>query len=75
MSWNVVLWNDPINLMDYVVWVLCSVLGRSEGEARRMTLAAHDAGRVVVDVTAREQAELQALRLRNHSLRVTLEAA
>ena len=75
MSWNVVLWNDPVNLMDYVVWVLCSVLGRSQDEARRMTLAAHDTGRVVVDVRSREQAEMQALRLRNHSLRVTLEAA
>ena len=75
MSWNVVVWNDPVNLMDYVVWVLRSVLGQSEEEARRMMLAAHDTGRVVVYVSSREQAEMQALRLRNHSLRVTLEAA
>ena len=74
-SWNVVLWNDPVNLMDYVVWVLRSVLGRSDEEARQMMLAAHDSGRVVVDAGSREQAEMQALRLRNHSLRVTLEAA
>ena len=75
MSWNVVVWNDPVNLMDYVVWVLRSVLGQSEEEARRMMSAAHDTGRVVVCVSSREQAEMQALRLRNHSLRVTLEAA
>jgi ATP-dependent Clp protease adaptor protein ClpS len=74
-SWNVVLWNDPVNLMDYVVWVLRSVLGRSAEEARRMMLAAHQSGRVVVDGGSREHAEMQALRLRNHSLRVTLEAA
>lgn len=73
--WNVVLWNDPVNLMDYVVWVLRSVLGLSEEDARRMTLAAHHSGRTVVDGGSREQAEMQALRLRNHSLRVTLEAA
>ena len=74
-SWNVVLWNDPVNLMDYVVWVLRSVLGRTEEEARRMMLLAHQAGRVVVDVRSREQAEMQALLLRNNSLRVTLEAS
>ena len=74
-SWNVVLWNDPLNLMDYVVWVLRSVLGRNEDEARKMMLRAHDEGRVVVDVRSREQAEMQALLLRNHSLRVTLEAS
>ena len=73
-SWNVVLRNDPVNLTDYVVWVLRSVLGRSDEEARRMMLLAHEAGHVVVDVSSREQAEMQALRLRNHSLRVTLEA-
>jgi ATP-dependent Clp protease adaptor protein ClpS len=75
MSWNVVLWNDPVNLAEYVVWVLRSVLGASEKEARRMMLVAHDTGRVVLEVLSREQAEMQALRLRNHSLRVTLEEA
>ena len=73
-SWKVVLWNDHVNLMEYVIWVLRSVLGESEEAARRMMLQAHDAGRVVVDVHSREQAEMQALRLRNHCLRVTLEA-
>lgn len=73
-SWNVVLWNDPVNLTDYVVWVLRSVLGRNDEEVRRMMLLAQEAGHVVVDIGSREQAEMQALRLRNHSLRVTLEA-
>jgi ATP-dependent Clp protease adapter protein ClpS len=40
-----------------------------------MMLVAHDTGRVVLEVLSREQAEMQALRLRNHSLRVTLEEA
>ena len=46
-SWNIVLWNDPVNLMDYVVWVLRSVLGRSDEEARRMMMLAHEAGHIV----------------------------
>ena len=31
--WNVVVWNDPVNLMEYVVYVFRKLFGHSPEEA------------------------------------------
>ncbi len=71
--WNVVMWNDPVNLMEYVVWVLRRLFGYPEGEATRLMLTAHREGRAVVAACPREQAELAVHRLHHHGLQATLE--
>ncbi len=71
--WDVVVWNDPVNLMSYVVWVLRSLFGYGEQEATRLMLAVHHEGRAVVASEPREQAELAVTRLHHHGLWATLE--
>ena len=46
--WQVVVWNDPINLMTYVVYVFRKLFGFSEAKATKLMLAVHHEGRTVV---------------------------
>ncbi len=71
--WQVVVWNDPVNLMSYVVWVLRSLFGHSKDEATRLMLQVHHQGRAVVSSGPLEKAELDCHRLHHHGLWATLE--
>lgn len=73
LPWQVVVWNDPVNLMDYVVWVLRRLFGHSLAEATRLMLAVHHEGRATVNQGPREQAEMDAYRLHQHGLWATIE--
>lgn len=73
LPWDVVVWNDPVNLMDYVVWVFRRLFGHSEEEATRLMLAVHHEGRAVVASGPRERCELDVYRLHHHGLWATLE--
>lgn len=55
--WRVVVLNDPVNRMSYVVMVLRRVLGFAESRARQHMLEVHEQGRSVVWTGTREQAE------------------
>jgi ATP-dependent Clp protease adaptor protein ClpS len=46
--WRVIVLNDPVNLMSYVVLVFRKVFGCDEPTARRHMLEVHERGRSVV---------------------------
>lgn len=71
--WDVVVWDDPVNLMSYVVWVFRKLFGYPETEATKLMLQVHNEGRAVVDSGPREQAEMSAFRLHHHGLWATVE--
>ena len=71
--WKVVLWNDPVNLVEYVVYVLRALFGHSREKATELTMKVHTEGRAVVADGPREQAEIDCLRLHSHGLWATLE--
>jgi ATP-dependent Clp protease adaptor protein ClpS len=73
LPWQVVVWNDPVNLMDYVVWVLRKLFGHSIEEATRLMLAVHNEGRATVSEGPREQAEMDCYRLHQFGLWATIE--
>jgi ATP-dependent Clp protease adaptor protein ClpS len=73
LPWQVIVWNDPVNLMDYVVWVLRRLFGHSVEEATRLMLAVHNEGKATVAQGPREQAEMDAYRLHQHGLWATIE--
>ena len=73
LPWQVVVWNDPVNLMGYVVWVLRRLFGHSVEEATRLMLAVHNEGKATVAQGPREQAEMDAYRLHQHGLWATIE--
>ena len=55
--WLVVVLNDPVNLMSYVVMVFRKVFGFSVEKARKHMLEVHEEGRSVVWAGEREKAE------------------
>ena len=73
LPWRVILWNDPINLISYVTWVLQNALGFSSPKATELTMEVHNNGRAIVSHGPREKAELDATRLHQHGLWATLE--
>jgi ATP-dependent Clp protease adaptor protein ClpS len=70
--WLVIVWNDPINLMSYVTWVLQKLFGYSLPKATQLMLQVHNEGRSVVASGPREKAELDCFRLHAHGLWATM---
>jgi ATP-dependent Clp protease adaptor protein ClpS len=70
--WIVIVWNDPINLMSYVTFVLRKLFGYSKEEATRLMLQVHNEGRAVVSSGEKEKAEFDVARLHAHGLWATL---
>jgi len=73
-QWRVVVLNDPVNLMSYVVLVFKKVFGFNEPTARRHMLEVHEQGRSVVWTGLREKAEAYAFTLQQWHLTTVLEA-
>lgn len=73
--WQTVVWNDPVNLMSYVVHVFRTYFGFSKDEATRLMLAVHHDGRAVVAEGAREQMELHAQAMHDYGLWATVRRA
>lgn len=71
--WVVIVWNDPINLMSYVTYVLQKLFGYSLEKATQLMLDVHQKGRAVVSSGQRERAELDVYRLHEHGLWATME--
>lgn len=71
--WIVIVWNDPINLMTYVTFVLQKVFGYSREKATELMLDVHHKGRAVVSNGAREKAEIDVFRLHEHGLWATMQ--
>ena len=72
-TWKVVVWNDPVNLFDYVIWVLMDLFGHSKEKAERLTSQIHHQGRAIVNDGPRESAEMDCYRLHRQGLWATLE--
>jgi ATP-dependent Clp protease adaptor protein ClpS len=71
--WVVIVWNDPINLMSYVTFVLQKLFGYPLAVAEKLMLAVHYEGKAVVANGSREKAELDVFRLHEHGLWATMQ--
>ena len=71
--WVVLVWNDPINLMPYVTFVLRKLFGYSESKAHQLMLEVHLNGRAAVSSGTRESAERDVFRLHEHGLWATMQ--
>lgn len=75
VPWNVIVHNDPVNLMSYVTMVFERVLGFSREKAQKHMLEVHHHGRSIVWSGLREPAECYVQQLHGHLLLATLEKA
>ncbi|MGH7640083.1 MAG: ATP-dependent Clp protease adapter ClpS [Candidatus Dormibacteria bacterium] len=70
--WKVVVWNDPVTLMSYVVFVFRRLFGFDQETATRLMLQVHNEGKAVVATEPRERAEVAVAQLHAHGLQATL---
>jgi len=73
VPWQVVVHNDPINLMTYVTMVFQRVFGYSREKAESHMLEVHHKGRSILWSGVRERAELYVQQLHGYLLLATLE--
>ena len=71
--YNVVCWNDPVNLMVYVTHVFRKVFGWEEAKARKHMLEVHEKGKSVLASEGLEKAEFYVHRLQQYRLHATME--
>lgn len=70
--WITIVWNDPINLMDYVTYVFMTHFGYPKAKAEKLMLDVHNEGRAVVSSGARERMELDVAAMHSYGLWATL---
>lgn len=74
-GWNVIVWDDPVNLMAYVVYVFQTLFGYPREKANLLMLEVHEQGRSLVATADREKAEYFVTRLHGYGLQATMERA
>jgi ATP-dependent Clp protease adaptor protein ClpS len=73
VPWNVVVHNDPINLMEYVTKVFMKIFGFTRQKAEVHMIEVHQRGRSVVWSGQRERAEFYVQQLHEYLLLATIE--
>lgn len=73
--WQVVVLDDPVNLMEYVSRVLIRIFGFSKEKADELMMAVHQQGRAIVWNGGREKGEMYVNQLHSAQLHATLEKA
>ena len=73
VPWKVIVLNDPVNLMSYVVMVFRKVFGYNENKATKHMMEVHQLGKSVLWTGQREEAECYAYQLQRWRLQTILE--
>ena len=63
-AWVTIVWDDPVNLMDYVTHVFCEYFGYPKPKSEALMLKVHTEGRAVVS---------DVLAMQNYTLWATME--
>lgn len=71
--WQVIVWDDPVNLMSYVAWVFRKLFGYSKAKADHLMLQVHNDGKAIVTSGPRDKVEIDVFRLHEHGLWATME--
>ena len=71
--WVTIVWDDPVNLMDYVTYVFMELFGYSRERATELMMKVHNEGKAVVSEGTREEMEHDVARLHEFGLWATLQ--
>ena len=71
--WSVVIFDDPVNLMEYVTLILKRVFGYNKSKAEKHMLEIHNNGKSIVWTGEKEQAELYVQQLHSHQLKASIQ--
>jgi len=70
--WTVRVWNDPVNLMDYVTYVFMSHFGYPRAKAEDLMWQVHNEGSAAVASGNREQMEVHVQAMHSAGLWATM---
>ena len=73
--WNVIVYDDPVNLMNFVTLGLKRVFGYPQEKAESLMMEVHKAGKSVVWTGEREKAELYVQQLQSFQLLAAMKRA
>lgn len=71
--WITIVWDDPVNLMSYVTYVLMELFGFTKEKAHELMMQVHTQGKAVVSSGSREEMEHDVARLHEYGLWATLQ--
>lgn len=71
--WQVVILNDPVNLISFVILVVRRVFGYSEDKAIQITMDVHEKGKAIAWTGEREKAEMYVQQLQGYQLLAKME--
>jgi ATP-dependent Clp protease adaptor protein ClpS len=73
VPWITIVWDDPVNLMSYVTYVLMELFGFSKEKATELMMKIHNEGKAVVSTGSREEMERDVARIHEFGLWATLQ--
>jgi ATP-dependent Clp protease adaptor protein ClpS len=73
VPWITIVWDDPVNLMSYVTYVLMELFGFSKEKATELMMKIHTEGKAVVSTGSREEMERDVARIHEFGLWATLQ--
>ncbi len=73
VPWVTIVWNDPVNLMSYVTYVLQQHFGYGRAKAEKLMMLVHTEGRAVVANGTREAMEADTEALHGYGLWATFQ--
>ena len=71
--WQAIVWNDPVNLMSYVTYVLQKLFGYPEAKANALMLDVHNKGKAAVSSGDKEKIEGDVAKLHAAGLWATMQ--
>lgn len=75
VPWMAIVWNDPVNLMSYVAYVLQKLFGYAEPQATALMLDVHHKGRAAVSHGDKDKIEADVAKLHAAGLWATMQKA
>ena len=75
VPWQAIVWNDPVNLMSYVTYVLQKLFGYPEPQATALKLDVHHKGMAAVSSGDKDKVEGDVAKLHAACLWATMQRA
>jgi ATP-dependent Clp protease adaptor protein ClpS len=75
VPWQAIVWNDPVNLMSYVTYVLQKIFGYPEPKATALMLDVHHKGKAAVSSGEKDKIEGDVAKLHAAGLWATMQKA
>ncbi|MEM9016214.1 MAG: ATP-dependent Clp protease adapter ClpS [Verrucomicrobiota bacterium] len=75
IPWNVIVYDDPVNLMNFVTLILQRIFGYPKEKAETLMLEVHQKGQSIVWSGRKERAEMYVQQLQSYQLLAAMKKA